>query len=779
MGSYYTDLGYVFNLRKVYAMVDDSIDESFIDEFIAECSDMIDEIEPQMAAAASLSKPLATALFRPVHSIKGVSASLGFEKFSHVVHEAENLLCMFTSHNYESEDRKYLDFFLHFFDFVRKSFDIIREEKSDANCMQDGEPLIADAAKLKNDLSAEKMAATSPPSAATNLTIEIDEPVTPPTVQEGQDSNSDSEPEERIELGQEMVDAFVAESLDAFSIVEDKLLSLSKELDNKENIHEVYRLLHSFKGNCGIFGLGNLETFSHRIESLLQSILGGKVTATENIINSLIPMVDVIKNIVIGIKTGGSGEVNNLDLYLEMLDSFLSTGSLVQENKVEESVEVASVPAPSAASPSAPAKTTPPSITAAKAEAKAQTQVAAVANPKVASIDRQDIRVDIAKLDILNNLVGELVTAKNMVAEEMFTTPPNIESMQKTLRFLERITNDLQDVAMNIRMIPVSGLFKKMIRIVHDISIKSGKEVNFKFFGEDTEIDKTVIEKIGDPLVHMIRNAVDHGIEPLEKRAENGKPRAGQVTLTAKNEAGEIWIILKDDGRGLNKEKILEKAIAQGLVQGDGSNLTDKQIFDFIFAAGFSTAEKVTDISGRGVGMDVVRQNIQAIKGRVDIQSVIGEGTTFTIKIPLTLAIIQGMLLQVGRLKYTVPIENIRETVKITDEIITHPVEDHELIKIRDQMIPIFRLSKLHNIPDAVSDLGEGLLVIIENRGFVMALLIDQILGQHETVVKPLPKFFKALNGVSGCSILGNGEASLILDVGTLIDFMQKKVSAL
>lgn len=756
-------------------MVDDSIDESFIDEFIAECSDMIDEIEPQMAAAASLNKALATALFRPVHSIKGVSASLGFEKFSHVVHEAENLLCMFTTHNYESEDRKYLDFFLHFFDFVRKSFEIIREEKSDVHCMEEGEPLIVEAAKLKNDLSVEKMTGASAPVAA--QIIEAEEVSTP--IQQPID-NEPTEPEERIELGQEMVDAFVAESLDAFNIVEDKLLSLSKELDNKENIHEVYRLLHSFKGNCGIFGLGNLETFSHRIESLLQSILGGKINATENIINSLIPMVDVIKNIVIGIKTGGSGEVNNLDLYLEMLDSFLSTGSLIQESKSEEASESVSISAPvQATAAAASAKTTPPSVNAAKAEAKAQTQAATVATPKVASIDRQDIRVDIAKLDILNNLVGELVTAKNMVAEEMFTTPPNVESMQKTLRFLERITNDLQDVAMNIRMVPVSGLFKKMIRIVHDISIKSGKEVNFKFFGEDTEIDKTVIEKIGDPLVHMIRNAVDHGIEPPEVRGENGKPRAGQVTLTAKNEAGEIWIILKDDGRGLHKDKILAKAIAQGLVQGDGSNLSDKQIFDFIFAAGFSTAEKVTDISGRGVGMDVVRQNIQAIKGRVDIQSVIGEGTTFTIKIPLTLAIIQGMLLQVGRLKYTVPIENIRETVKITNEVITHPVEDQELIQIRDQMIPIFRLSKLHNIPDAVSDLGEGLLVIIENRGFVMALLIDQILGQHETVVKPLPKFFRALNGVSGCSILGNGEASLILDVGTLIDFMQKKVSAL
>ncbi len=729
-------------------MVDDSIDESFIDEFIAECSDMIDEIEPQMAAAASLDKALATALFRPVHSIKGVSASLGFEKFSHVVHEAENLLCMFTSHNYESSDRKYLDFFLNFFDFVRKSFIIIREEKNDDKCVADGEPLISDAVTLKSQLTAGKEAVVT-----IDLTMEKENPESQAPAIDPTKVEASDEPEQRIELGQEMVDAFVAESLDAFGQVEEKLLALGKDLTDKEAIHEVYRLLHSFKGNCGIFGLSNLETFSHRIESLLQAILSGKLKPTENIVNSVIPMVDVIKNIVIGIKTGGSGEVNNLELYLEMLDSFLKDAIVVPEQK------------PSVI----------PSVSEAKAEAAAQLNTAA-APPKAAAIDRQDIRVDIAKLDILNNLVGELVTAKNMVAEEMSTVPPNQESMQKTLRFLERITNDLQDVAMNIRMIPVSGLFKKMIRIVHDISIKSGKEVNFKFYGEETEIDKTVIEKIGDPLVHMIRNAVDHGIETPEIREQQDKPRAGQVSLTAKNEAGEIWIVLKDDGRGLNKDKILAKAISQGLVQGDGSHLTDRQIFDFIFAAGFSTAEKVTDISGRGVGMDVVRQNIQAIKGRVDIQSFIGSGTTFTIKIPLTLAIIQGMLLQVGKLKYTVPIENIRETVKITNEIITHPVEDQELIKIRDQMIPIFRLSKLHNIPDAVSDLGEGLLVIIENRGFVMALLIDQILGQHETVVKPLPRFFKALNGVSGCSILGNGEASLILDVGTLIDFMQKKM---
>jgi len=734
-------------------MVDDSIDESFIGEFIAECSDMIDEIEPQMAAAASLEKALATALFRPVHSIKGVSASLGFEKFSHVVHEAENLLCQFTTHNYESTERKYLDFFLAFFDFVRKSFTIIAEEKNDEKCVEEGAVLINEAINLKGQLTGQKIEASA-------VNLQKEEPSELDETDHLLLKDGGDEPEQRIELGQEMVDAFVAESMDAFSQVEEKFLLLSKDLEDKESIHEVYRLLHSFKGNCGIFGLSHLEAFSHRIESLLQSILAGKIKPTVNIVNSLIPMVDVIKNIVVGIKTGGPGEVPNLELYLEMLDGFLKTAVITTDERTNS-------PAPSIPSI--------PSVSSVR-EAKAETVATAAAPQKVASLDRQDIRVDITKLDILNNLVGELVTSKNMVAEEMVSVPTNQESMQKTLRFLERIVNDLQDIAMNIRMIPVSGLFKKMIRIVHDISIKSGKEVNFKFFGEDTEIDKTVIEKIGDPLVHMIRNAVDHGIEPPEVREQSGKPRAGQVTLTAKNEAGEIWIILKDDGRGLNKDKILAKAISQGLVEGDGSQLTDRQIFDFIFAAGFSTAEKVTDISGRGVGMDVVRQNIQAIKGRVEIQSIIGAGTTFTIKIPLTLAIIQGMLLQVGKSKYTVAIENIRETVKITNEIITHPTQDQELIKIRDQMIPIFRLSKLHHIPNAVTNLCDGLLVIIESHGFVMALLIDQILGQHETVVKPLPRFFKALNGVSGCSILGNGEASLILDVGTLIEFMQKEM---
>lgn len=323
---------------------------------------------------------------------------------------------------------------------------------------------------------------------------------------------------------------------------------------------------------------------------------------------------------------------------------------------------------------------------------------------------------------------------------------------------------------MIIRMIPVSGLFRRMIRLVHDLSVKSGKKVNLQLSGEGTEVDKTVIETITDPLVHILRNSMDHGLEPPQERLAAGKKDTGTIRLSACHEEGEVWIILEDDGRGLNKEKIIAKAIKNGLIEGDGSDLSDRVIYNMIFQPGFSTAEKITDISGRGVGMDVVKQNLEKIKGKVDVSSVPGKGTTIKLRIPLTLAIIDGMLVRVGEAKCIVPILSIKEAFRPQPDAITITPDNEELVRVRESFFPVVRLHELLSETPEYTDLQDGILIVLEYQGRSICLMVDEILGQQQTVIKGLSEYIGNVRGCSGCTILGNGDVSLILDVGNLVE---------
>lgn len=317
---------------------------------------------------------------------------------------------------------------------------------------------------------------------------------------------------------------------------------------------------------------------------------------------------------------------------------------------------------------------------------------------------------------------------------------------------------------MAVRMVPISGTFRKMIRLVHDLSAKFGKKARLEILGETTEIDKTVAELISDPLVHIIRNAVDHGLETPEERVAAGKEETGTIRLEARHEGGEIWLLIQDDGRGLDREKILAKARDRGMVEGDGNSLTDAQVFQLLFEAGFSTAEQVTDVSGRGVGMDVVKRNIEKLKGQIDTSSIPGKGTSFVLRIPLTVAIIEGMLVRVGRAKYTVPLLAVRECTCLTPEQITKPMRGQEIVKVRDEIIPVIRLYQLHDVTPDTASLEEGVLVILENKEEIVGLFVDEILGQHQTVIKAFPQYMGEVRSVSGCTILGDGDVSLILD---------------
>lgn len=377
------------------------------------------------------------------------------------------------------------------------------------------------------------------------------------------------------------------------------------------------------------------------------------------------------------------------------------------------------------------------------------------------------ISVNVTKLDKLLDMVGEMVITGAMVINNPDLKGLELINFQKSARQLNKITNEIKDMVMSIRMVPLSATFHKMHRVVRDMCKKLNKEVQLEISGEETEVDKNIIEHISDPLMHLIRNALDHGIETMEERLSMGKPSQGTITLEAKNIGSEVHIIVRDDGKGLDKEKILKKARENNLVPSKTDQITEKDIFQLILLPGFSTKEDVTEFSGRGVGMDVVVSNIEAVSGSVSIESIQGKGTTVTIRIPLTLAIIDAMHIRVGASYYSIPTAFIQEAHRIkAEQIITDP-EGNEMIMLRGQCCSVIRLYRLFNINTSITDLTQGIMIMIQQEDRSVCLFADELIGQQQIVVKSLPRFLERLKnhkGITGCTLLGDGSISLILD---------------
>ncbi|MZQ99749.1 MAG: chemotaxis protein CheA [Acidaminobacter sp.] len=381
------------------------------------------------------------------------------------------------------------------------------------------------------------------------------------------------------------------------------------------------------------------------------------------------------------------------------------------------------------------------------------------------------ISVNVEKLDGLMNLVGELVIAEAMVTQNPEVLALESDQFQKASRQLHKITTDLQDMVMSIRMVPLSTTFIKMHRIVRDMSKKLNKQVVLDMAGEETEVDKNIIERISDPLMHLIRNAIDHGIEDEAERLEKGKDKIGRISLEAKNAGSDVLIILRDDGRGLSKEKILAKARANGLLTKPEHEMSDREIYNLILLPGFSTKEQVTEFSGRGVGMDVVAKNLEEVGGAVHIESAYGQGTTMTLKIPLTLAIIEGMNIRVGSSRFTIPITSIKESFKPAAKDCHKDPDHNEMVMVRGKSYPILRMHQHFHIEKTETVLADGILIMVEDEDKEICLFADELLGQQQVVVKALPHYIKSMKkilGLAGCTLLGDGSISLILDVSGL-----------
>jgi len=514
----------------------------------------------------------------------------------------------------------------------------------------------------------------------------------------------------------ELISKFSQEALETLEVVEGCLLTMEKTRTSGDYLNEAFRSIHTLKGNAGFFGFEALESLCMDMETLLDAIRKGQRAVDTEAVETLLGAHDRLRTLV-------------------QSKSPLS---------VAASVEVSE---PTLA-PSSP-----------KAEGEAFSKY---------TVKKKDIRVDTEKLDSLFDLIGELITAEAMVIDNPDLRGLELDSFPRAATYLSKITRELQAITMSIRMIPLDGLFSKMNRLVRDLGRKFSKDIELEISGAETEMDRNIIEEISDPLVHIIRNAIDHGIEDDSTRKIKGKKPGGKIKLNAKYEGNEIWITIADDGAGLDRERILQVARTKGLI-GD-VDLPDADVWRLIFEPGFSTAKQISEISGRGVGMDVVKKNLEKLRGQIDIQTTKDMGTDFVLKIPLTLAIIDGVTLRSGTTLYSIPIADVVEFQNYQPDRVTMTDPKHTVLRLRDEVLPVLPLTEI--FATAASGLsavgGKRVSIIVKSRDRKMALVVDEIVGYKQIVLKALPESMAGLEGISGCTILGNGEVSLIIDVNAL-----------
>jgi two-component system chemotaxis sensor kinase CheA len=619
--------------------------------------------------------------------------------------------------------------------------------------------------------------------------FEVPELVSPPAIHPAaspEDSpavpESAAAPADDEELAMLMADAelagmFIAEALDHLSSIEALVLRVETEPDDVKLLNDVFRPFHTIKGNAGALGVTSIQELAHHVENLLDLARSGRHAMGAPEIDAVLEAVDLLTTMVQALTPRMAGqpapdvrhECRALSALIEgLVKGTRDAGEPIPADSVTQAV--AKVVASTAAEPVAEA---PQPVVVAAATPPPQNAQKSGSRGRGGEDSLQAVKVDTRKLDNLVDMVGELVIVQSIIREDPALARLADERLTRHLAQLKRITSDLQRNAMAMRMTPIRQTFQKMSRLVRDLSKKSGKSIDLVLSGEDTELDRKVVEDINDPLMHMVRNSIDHGIESPEKRHAAGKAPQARVSLTAGHVGGNIVIAIADDGAGLPTEKIRAKALAQGLIAPD-AQLSPADIHELIFRPGFSTADKVTEISGRGVGMDVVRRNIEALRGRIEIQSTPGQGTTFLIKLPLTLAILEGLLLRIGDERFVLPTFSVRESLRPTREQVHSLQGRRRLIQVRDTLLPMIHLSELFGSTEGLPEPWESTVVVIEDNDRRIGLMVDELLGKQEVVIKALGDTFTGVRGVAGGAILGDGRVGLILDANGLVSLMDK-----
>ncbi len=612
-----------------------------------------------------------------------------------------------------------------------------------------------------------------------------------------------TEPAEDTGAGQplegdpDLLGEFITESTEHLDQADVQLLTLETEPTDSDALNALFRAFHTIKGVAGFLALGDVQALAHEAEFLLDSARKDELRLEGPAIDVTFEAVDMLKQMVSEVRValesdgllqrpeGTTGLIERIKAAREgraavapddqPLEVVKPLGEIVSSNEIAPTEVVDAALAAQRESGVSPetgesaklgellVRSGVPAKDVGKALGSQQR-----ARQAAASFAREPVKVDADRLDALLDLIGELVIAESMVSQSEEVRQGASTDLNRQLTQLDKITRELQEMATGLRMVPIRPTFQKMARLVRDLAKKSGKQVNFEMRGEDTELDKSVIDKIGDPLVHMVRNAVDHGLEPdSDTREAAGKAPAGTITLSAYHAGGNIVIEISDDGRGLNREVILRKAHERGLVR-DGEHLSDRDVFNLIFEPGFSTAAQITEVSGRGVGMDVVRRNIEYLRGSVEISSSPGKGSTFVIRLPLTLAIIDGMVVRVGDERYIIPTLSILVSLQPQPQDVQTVVGKGEAIMLHGELVPLVRLHQLYHVQPRTYDPTEAIVMVVENEGRRVGLLLDEIVGQQQIVIKSLGPALSQAPGIAGGAIMPDGKVGLILDIGGL-----------
>ncbi len=625
----------------------------------------------------------------------------------------------------------------------------------------------------------------------------------------------------------EFYQTFFDEAHELLADMEKNLLELNPHQPDQEKLNAIFRAAHSIKGGAGTFGFNILQETTHLLENLLDEARCGTLNITSEHIDLFLRTKDIMQEQLDACKHSAEPDLESFAWICEALrqialeshhgkplelpqrvaaepaasgvtkiyDVLLDVAACAEQEllseelknlgevlKIENQKDRLYAQLQTTATPDdisavlcfilnpeqiaiTPAVTTPERADVVKKPAQAEASARSVG--AVQGAESSSIRVSVEKVDQIINLVGELIITQSMLSQLAGAFEPGQhEAINNSVIQLERNARDLQEAVMSIRMMPMEYVFSRFPRLVHDLAGKLGKKVELVQKGASAELDKSLIERIIDPLTHLVRNSLDHGIELPEVRRQKGKPESGVLTLSAEHQGGNIIIQVTDDGAGLNREKILERAKAQGLAVDD--KMDDDEVWQLIFAPGFSTAETVTDVSGRGVGMDVVRRNIQAMGGRIAICSKPGEGSTINIILPLTLAILDGMSVRVGDELFVLPLNTVMESLQPSESALHRITGGGEMLQVRGEYLPLVKLGQLFNIPCTARQASAGIAVILQTAGSRYALLIDQLIGQHQVVVKNLELNYRKVAGISAATILGDGRVALILDVGAL-----------
>jgi two-component system chemotaxis sensor kinase CheA len=583
----------------------------------------------------------------------------------------------------------------------------------------------------------------------------------------------------------EIVNDFIQETEELLSGLDQDLVELEKTPDDPDLLNKIFRSVHTIKGAAGFLGFSQMVELVHHTEDVLNKLRHGELKVNPKINDAILKSVDIIKLLLndiknndikdidlsgilgelTGILSGKGAEAVKEEAAPKKLGEILVEEKVVTEEQLEEALE----------------SQVPPKLGEVLVEKKFATedQVQKALNKQGAAAQpaEQTIRVDINRLDNVMNLVGEMVLGRNRLLqlisklESQYEDNETIGILNETASHINLITTDLQLAVMKTRMQPIKKVFNKFPRMVRDLAKDLGKEINLELVGEETELDKSVIEEIGDPLVHLVRNSIDHGIEKPDERMAAGKDKVGQVRLSAYYEGNNIVIEIKDDGKGMDVNRIREKAVEKGMItRDDASRLSKKDIINFIFAPGFSTAQKISDVSGRGVGMDVVKTNITKLNGLIDIDSDYGKGSVISIKLPLTIAIMQSLMVGTGKEIFALPLASVVETVRIANNDI-QTVDQHEVIKLRNSVLPLIRLGDIFRIPQLETNHEWLYVVVIGVAEKRVGIMVERLYGQEEVVIKSLGEYVSP-KGIAGATILGDGRVTLIVDLAQLFEII-------